>query len=109
METYAGKSILKGIAIGKILYYSKGEQVVQRKSITDTEAETARFEKAKETAIEQLKQLYEKALKEVGEVNAAIFEVHSMMLEDEDFNDSIRNMIEGQKVNAEYAVAVTGE
>lgn len=109
METYAGKSILKGIAIGKILYYSKGEQVVQRKSITDTEAETARFEKAKETAIEQLKQLYEKALKEVGEVNAAIFEVHSMMLEDEDFNDSIRNMIEGQKVNAEYAVAVTGD
>ena len=109
MEKYTGKSILKEIAIGKILFYSKDEQVVQRKSITDTAAELARFEKAKEAAVEQLNQLYEKALKEVGEVNAAIFEVHSMMLEDEDFHDSIRNMIEGQKVNAEYAVAVAGD
>ena len=96
MEKYTGKSILKEIAIGKILFYSKDEQVVQRKSITDTAAELARFEKAKEAAVAQLNQLYEKALKEVGEVNAAIFEVHSMMLEDEDFHDSIRNMIEGQ-------------
>ena len=109
MEKYTGKSILKEIAIGKILFYSKDEQVVQRKSITDTAAELARFEKAKEAAVAQLNQLYEKALKEVGEVNAAIFEVHSMMLEDEDFHDSIRNMIEGQKVNAEYAVAVAGD
>lgn len=109
MQKYTGKSILKEIAIGKILFYSKDEQVVQRKSITDTAAELARFEKAKEAAVAQLNQLYEKALKEVGEVNAAIFEVHSMMLEDEDFHDSIRNMIEGQKVNAEYAVAVAGD
>ena len=109
MEKYAGKSILKGTAIGRILCYSKGEQVVQRRSAADAEAEKARYEAAKETAARQLNELYEKALKEVGEVNAAIFDVHAMMLEDEDFNDSIFNMIDGQKVNAEYAVAATGD
>ena len=109
METYTGKSILKGIAIGRILFYSKEEQVVQRRSVQDVDAEKGRYEQAKETAVRQLNELYEKALKEVGEVNAAIFEVHVMMLEDEDFNDSILNMIEGQKVNAEYAVAATGD
>ena len=109
MERYTGKSILKGIAIGKILFYSKEEQVVQRRSITDPEAELARYEKARETAIEQLQALYEKALKEVGEVNAAIFEVHAMMLEDDDFNDSVKNIIEFQKLNAEYAVVATGD
>lgn len=109
MERYTGKSILKGIAIGKILFYSKEEQVVQRRSITDPEAELARYENARETAIEQLQALYEKALKEVGEVNAAIFEVHAMMLEDDDFNDSVKNIIESQKINAEYAVAATGD
>lgn len=109
MERYTGKSILKGTAIGKILFYSKEEQVVQRKSVEDTQAELERFEKAKNEAVVQLNALYEKALKEVGEVNAAIFEVHAMMVEDGDFNDSIRNMIEAQNVNAEYAVAVTGD
>ena len=109
MERYTGKSILKGIAIGKILFYSREEQVVQRRSITHPEAELARYEKARETAIEQLQALYEKALKEVGEVNAAIFEVHAMMLEDDDFNDSVKNIIESQKINAEYAVAATGD
>ena len=109
MERYTGKSILKGIAIGKILFYSREEQVVQRRSITDPEAELARYEKARETAIEQLQALYEKALKEVGEVNAAIFEVHAMMLEDDDFNDSVKNIIEFQKLNAEYAVVATGD
>ena len=109
MERYTGKSILKGIAIGKILFYSKEEQVVQRRSITDPEAELARYENARETAIEQLQALYEKALKEVGEVNAAIFEVHAMMLEDDDFNDSVKNIIEFQKLNAEYAVVATGD
>ena len=109
MEKFEGKSILKGVAIGKIHYYSKGEQVVQRVSVEDTAAELQRFEKAKETALEQLHELYDKALKEVGEVNAAIFDVHAMMLEDDDFNDSIRNTIESQKVNAEYAVATTGD
>lgn len=109
MKTYQGKSILKGIAIGKILYYSKEEQMVQRKSITDTEAEWNRYENAKEQAFAQLNALYEKALKEVGETGAAIFEVHGMMLEDDDFNDSIKNMIQAQKINAEYAVASTGD
>ena len=109
MERYTGKSILKGIAIGKILFYSREEQVVQRRSITDPETELARYEKARETAIEQLQALYEKALKEVGEVNAAIFEVHAMMLEDDDFNDSVKNIIKSQKINAEYAVAITGD
>ena len=109
MERYTGKSILKGTAIGKILFYSKEEQVVQRKSVDDVQAELDRFEKAKNEAVIQLNALYEKALKEVGEVNAAIFEVHAMMVEDGDFNDSIRNVIESQSVNAEYAVAVTGD
>lgn len=109
MERYTGKSILKGTAIGKILFYSKEEQVVQRKSVDDVQAELDRFEKAKNEAVVQLNALYEKALKEVGEVNAAIFEVHAMMVEDGDFNDSIRNVIESQSVNAEYAVAVTGD
>lgn len=109
MERYTGKSILKGTAIGKILFYSKEEQVVQRKSVDDVQAEMDRFEKAKNEAVVQLNALYEKALKEVGEVNAAIFEVHAMMVEDGDFNDSIRNVIESQSVNAEYAVAVTGD
>lgn len=109
MEKFEGKSILKGVAIGKIHYYSKGEQVVQRVSVEDTEAELQRYETAKKTALEQLHELYEKALKEVGEVNAAIFDVHAMMLEDDDFNDSIRNTISSQKVNAEYAVATTGD
>lgn len=109
MKTYQGKSILKGTAIGKILYYSKEEQMVQRKSIDDPEAEWKRYEDAKAQASEQLNALYEKALKEVGEQGAAIFEVHGMMLEDDDFNDSIKNMIENQKVNAEYAMATTGD
>ena len=109
MKTYQGKSILKGTAIGKILYYSKEEQMVQRKSIDDPEAEWKRYEDAKAQASEQLNALYEKALKEVGEQGAAIFEVHGMMLEDDDFNDSIKNMIGNQKVNAEYAVATTGD
>lgn len=109
MKTYQGKSILKGTAIGKILYYSKEEQMVQRKSIDDPEAEWKRYEDTKAQASEQLNALYEKALKEVGEQGAAIFEVHGMMLEDDDFNDSIKNMIENQKVNAEYAVATTGD
>ncbi len=109
MERYAGKSILKGTAIGKVLFYSKEEQVVQRRSVEDIQAELERFEKAKNEAVVQLNALYEKALKEVGEVNAAIFEVHAMMVEDGDFNDSIKNVIESQAVNAEYAVAVTGD
>ena len=109
METYMGKSVFGGVAIGKISVYKKTEQQVKRVKITDAEAEIVRFEAAKENAIEQLKGLYEKALKEVGEANAAIFEVHQMMLDDDDYNDSIRNIVRSQEVNAEYAVAVTGD
>ncbi len=109
METYSGKSIFQGIAIGKILFYEKQQAEVKRHTIEDVTTEMERYEKAKETAIAQLRKLYEKACKEVGEVNAAVFEVHEMMLEDEDYNDSIRNMIEQQQVNAEYAVAMTGD
>lgn len=109
MKTYMGKSVFGGVAIGKISVYKKTEQQVKRVKITDVEAEIARFEVAKENAIEQLKGLYDKALKEVGEANAAIFEVHQMMLDDDDYNDSVRNIVRSQEVNAEYAVAVTGD
>ena len=109
MDTYTGKSIFKGIAIGKILFYQKGEQAVTIVKIQDAQAEIKRYEDATQQAIEQLNALYEKAVKEVGEVNAAVFEVHAMMLEDDDYMDSIRNMIETQQVNAEFAVATTGD
>lgn len=109
MEVYQGKSILKGIAIGKLFFYQKGEQSVKREKIQDTAAELQRYEAAREEAIAQLNVLYEKAVKEVGEVNAAVFEVHAMMLEDDDYVDSIVNIIETQQVNAEFAVATTGD
>lgn len=109
MEKYNGKSVFGGIAIGRISVYKKGEQQVKRNRITDVDAELSRFEDAKKTAIEQLQGLYDKALKEVGEANAAIFEVHQMMLDDGDYNESIANIIKSQEVNAEYAVASTGD
>lgn len=109
MEVYTGKSIYKGIAIGKILFYQKGEQAVKRTKVEDTAAEIRRYEAAREKAIKQLNVLYEKAVREVGEMNAAVFEVHTMMLEDDDYVDSIVNIIESQQVNAEFAVATTGD
>lgn len=109
MDVYTGKSIYKGIAIGKILVYKKGKQAVVRTKVQDVEAELARYEAASQTAIEELNALYEKAVKEVGEMNAAVFEVHAMMLEDDDYVDSIKNMIENEQVNAEFAVATTGD
>ena len=109
MNTYTGKSIFKGIAIGRILFYQKAEQAVTRTKIQDTDAEIRRYEAATKTAIEQLNVLYEKAVQEVGEMNAAVFEVHAMMLEDDDYVDSIKNIIETQQVNAEFAVATTGD
>lgn len=109
MKVYNGKSVFSGIAIGRISVYKKGEQQVKRNKITDVNAELSRFEDAKKTAIEQLQGLYDKALKEVGEANAAIFEVHQMMLDDGDYNESITNIIKSQEVNAEYAVASTGD
>ena len=109
MEKYTGKSIFKGIAIGKILFYQKGEQPVKRVKIEDTAEQIKRYEDVRAKAAEQLQGLYEKALKEVGEANAAVFEVHQMMLEDDDYIDSVVNIIETQQVNAEFAVATTGD
>lgn len=109
MQVYSGKSVFGGIAIGKINVYRKNEQQVKRVRTEDTKGELARYEAAKAAAIEQLQELYQKALKEVGEANAAIFEIHQMMLDDGDYNESVENIIETQKVNAEYAVAVTGD
>ena len=109
MEKYTGKSIFKGLAIGKILFYQKGEQPVKRVKIEDTAEQIKRYEDARAKAAEQLQGLYEKALKEVGEANAAVFEVHQMMLEDDDYIDSVVNIIETQQVNAEFAVATTGD
>ena len=109
MQVYSGKSVFGGIAIGKISVYRKNEQQVKRVRTEDTKGELARYEAAKAAAIEQLQELYQKALKEVGEANAAIFEIHQMMLDDGDYNESVENIIETQKVNAEYAVAVTGD
>ena len=109
MEVYQGKSIFKGVAIGKLLFYRKGEQSVKREKIDDVAAEIKRYETARDEAVCQLNDLYEKAVKEVGEVNAAVFEVHAMMLEDDDYVDSVVNIIETQQVNAEFAVATTGD
>ena len=109
MQVYSGKSVFGGIAIGKISVYRKNEQQVKRVRTEDTKGELARYKAAKAAAIEQLQELYQKALKEVGEANAAIFEIHQMMLDDGDYNESVENIIETQKVNAEYAVAVTGD
>ncbi len=109
MKVYEGKSVYGGIAIGRIKLFLKGEQQVKRYRVQDTAAEIARYEEAKQKSIEQLAGLYDKALKEVGEANAAIFEVHQMMLEDDDYNDSVKNIITSQGVNAEYAVAATGD
>ena len=109
MEKIAGKSIYNGIAMGKILYYGKEEGLVKRCKVEDAEAEIARYEAARDTAIQQLQEIYETALQKVGEENAAIFQVHAMLLEDDDFNDSVRNRIATQQVNAEYAVTATGE
>ena len=109
METLIGKAVYKGIALGKIAVLRKTENVVKRVKIDDVAAELQRVESAKAQAIEQLGKLYDKAVKEVGEASAAIFEVHQMMLEDLDFNEAIENVIRTQEVNAEYAVASTGD
>ena len=109
MEKYTGKAVYKGITMGEIVVFRKSDDQVKRYRIEDGEAEMLRFENARETASMQLGELYEKAVKEVGESSAAIFEIHQMMLEDEDYLDAIHNMISIEMVNAEYAVAKTGE
>ena len=109
MEKFAGKSIFRKVALGKIFFYEKNTAVVKRTKIEDAKTELDRFEHAKETAKAQLQNLYEKALQEVGDSGAAIFEVHMMMIDDLDYNGSIQNMIESQSVHAEDAVAMTGD
>ena len=109
MQIYKGKSVFGGIAIGKISVYKKDEQLVKRVKIEDADAEMERYTDARNIAAAQLQKLYDKALKEVGEANATIFEVHQMMLEDEDYNESVENIIHSQMVNAEYAVASTAD
>ena len=109
MQIFEVKSVFGGIAMGKIRVYKKDAQQVKRVKVTDAEAEIARYMQARDTAMQQLQQLYEKALQEIGETNAAIFEVHQMMLEDDDYNESVENIIRTEQVNAEYAVASTGD
>lgn len=109
MMKLEGKSVFGGVAMGRISVYKKNDQVVKRTKISDTEAEIKRYEEATEKAKAQLGVLYDKAMKEVGESSAAIFEVHQMMLEDLDYQESVTNMIQTQGVNAEYAVAITGD
>lgn len=109
MQVYNGKSVFGGIAIGKISVYQKKEQQVKRVKVEDPDQEMARYGKAKAEGIRQLQGLYDKALKEVGEANAAIFEVHQMMMEDDGYNESVENIVRSQGVNAVYAVATTGD
>lgn len=109
MEKYNGKGVYGAIAIGKISLFKKADAEVTRVHVDDTDGEKTRFEQAKAEAVRQLGEIYEKALVEVGEANAAIFEIHQMMLDDDDYNDSIYNIIDSQSVNAEYAVAVTAD
>ena len=109
MVIYDGKAVFEGIAIGRISVYKKQEQKVKRVKIDDIEAEKKRYADARDTAIEQLKALYDKAVKEVGESGAEIFEAHQLMVDDEDYIESVENIIETESVNAEYAVAQTGD
>ncbi len=109
MKIFSGKAVFGGVAIGRISIYKKDEQQVKRIKVADVEAEINRYHEAKNTAIEQLEKLHEKAVKEVGEASAEIFEAHQMMLDDGDYIDSVENIIRTQEVNAEYAVAITGD
>ena len=109
MEQYQGRIIVQKIAIGRIWFYTKEEQSVKRYKVKDTEKEWDRYEAAKDEAVRELNGLKRKAVRELGEINAAIFEAHAMMLEDRDYSDSVKNIIETQSVNAEYAVAATGD
>ena len=109
MITISGKSVFGGVAIGKLMFYKRNEKVIKRVHVGDVDAEWKRFQEAKETAVTQLKELYEKALADVGEANAMIFEIHQMMLEDLDYLESIESIIRTQEVNAEYAVATTAD
>lgn len=109
MVILQGKSVFGGVAIGKIQFFKRNEIQIKRRHVDDPEAEIRRFRTAKEKALSELQQLYDKALADVGEANALIFEAHQLMLEDPDYNDSVENIINTQKVNAEYAIGVTSD
>jgi len=109
MTKYKGKGVYGAVAVGKISVFKRQDVQVKREKVENTDNELKRLEDAKAAAITQLGEIYEKALKEVGEANAAIFDIHMMMVEDEDYNDAIVEMITSQNVNAEYAVAITGD
>ncbi len=109
MITISGKSVFGGVAIGKIMFYKRNEKVIKRSHVDDVDAEWQRFEAAKNEAVAQLQGLYDKAVADVGEANAMIFEIHQMMLEDLDYLESIENIIRTQEVNAEFAVATTAD
>ncbi len=109
MITITGKSVFGGVSIGKLSFYKRNQKVIKRSHVDDVEAECIRFQEAKAEAVEQLKGLYDKALEDVGEANAMIFEIHQMMLEDLDYIESIENIIRTQEVNAEFAVATTAD
>ncbi len=109
MEQYSGKPICQGIAIGRIKIHCKEDRQVQLQKIEDVQSEIDRYHLAMQTATEELQLLYEKAIKDVGKLNAEIFEVHAMMLNDADYVESVENIITIQQANAEYAVAMTGD
>lgn len=109
MIKISGKSVFGGVSIGKLLFYQRSDKVIKRTHVDDVDAEWKRFQEAKDSAVSQLKGLYDKALEDVGEANAMIFEIHQMMLEDLDYLESIENIIRTQEVNAEYAVATTAD
>ena len=109
MITIKGNSVFGGVSIGKIMFYKRNEKVIKRTHVDDVDAEWKRFCDAKDTAVSQLKELYDKAIEDVGEANAMIFEIHQMMLEDLDYLESIENIIRTQEVNAEFAVATTAD
>lgn len=109
MIIYEGKAVFEGVAIGKLSVYKKNEETVKREKVEDVDAEVARYAEARAEAVKQLQALYEKAVKEVGEASAEIFEAHQMMVDDDDFVESVESIIQGQSVNAEFAVAETGD
>lgn len=109
MEIFEGRAVSRGIAIGTLFFYARNAKQVKRCKVEDPEAELARYDQAVDRAVEELEELYQKALKEVGAVHAEIFQAHILMLEDEDYRDSVKNRILAQKVNAEYAAAAAGD
>ena len=109
MEQIRGTGVCNGVAIGKIVFYRKDSSFIRREKVSDVASEKKRYEDAKNSAIDELYGLKEKAGREIGEADAEIFEMHAMLLEDDDYNDAVHNIIETQQVNAEYAVSVTGD